>query len=457
MGCWWTKYWTRCPGTARLARTRLLAAKTRPPAGGGRGMERPRRIIIGRSRRGRGLALGVVALLAASLGSAQAMAQDPNVLKVATTAGITTWDPVASFSTEAFYMGNIYEPLLWINPPGSETEFTPALATEWTHSDDGLTWTFQIRPDVTFHDGTPLTADAVVASIEAARTRAGASFIWLPLDTVTATGPLTVEMQLKYAAPMDLVASSLYGAWIVSPASLAAAAALYETDPAADYYADGIDGGTGPYTIEDYTPGSEVLLDAYPGYWAGWDDADHYDKVLVSIMPEALNQQQALDGDDVDIAFNVPAENLGQYEDDPDFTVVREPSFFNYVGLFNTQKAPLDDPKVREALSYAIPYGDIITVGPQGAGTQSRGPVPAGVFPYDETVPQYAYDIEKAKTLLAEAGYPDGGFPMEIDLRLRESERNPVRAAHRGFIRAVGHRCDADPDALQPAVGAGQG
>ena len=77
------------------------------------------------------------------------------------------------------------------------------------------------------------------------------------------------------------------------------------------------------------------------------------------------------------------------YTSNPDYTVVDEPSFFNYVGLFNTGKAPLDDPKVRQALSYAIPYDDIIKVGAQGYGTQSHGPVPAGVFPYDETVPQY--------------------------------------------------------------------
>ena len=81
-------------------------------------MERPRRSVIGRLRPSRILALGMVAMLAASVGGATAAAQDPNVLKVATTANITTWDPVASFSTEAFYLANIYEPLLWINPPG---------------------------------------------------------------------------------------------------------------------------------------------------------------------------------------------------------------------------------------------------------------------------------------------------------------------------------------------------
>ena len=362
----------------------------------------------GLTRRGRLLALGAMALLAASLGGAPVAAQTPNVLKVATTADITTWDPVKSFSTEAFYLANIYEPLLWVNAPGAAEQFTPALATSWDVSADGLTWTFHLRDGVTFHDGEPLTADAVVASIEAAKDHAGASFIWLPLDTVSAVDPLTVEMKLTYAAPMDLVASSLYGAWIVSPKALAAVAAD-ET-----YFESGVDGGTGPYTIESYTPTAEVLLKAYPDYWGGWSDVKHYDKVLVSIMPEALTQQQALDGGDVDLAFSVPLENIDSYRSNPDYTVLEEPSFFNYVGLFNTQKAPLDDPKVRQALSYAIPYADIISVGAQGFGTQSHGPVPAGVFPYDASVPQYTTDIEKAKALLAEAGHPGGGFSMEI-------------------------------------------
>ena len=265
-----------------------------------------------------------------------------------------------------------------------------------------------LREGVTFHDGEPLTADAVVQSIQAAKERAGASFIWLPLDTVTATDATTVTMTLKYAAPMDLVASSLYGAWIVSPKALAAAAA----DEA--YFEAGIDAGTGPYTIESYTPDKEVLLTAYDGYWGATDDIDHYDKVLISITPEAVTQQQMLDGGDVDLALSLPLENIDSYSSNPDFTFIEEPSFFNYVGYFNVNNKPLDDVRVRQALSWAIPYDDIVTVGAQGYGTQSRGPVPAGVFPYDASVPQYTQDLDKARQLLTEAGYEGGGFDLEL-------------------------------------------
>ena len=145
------------------------------------------------------------------------------VLRIANTANITTWDPVKSFSTEAAYMGNMYEQLLRINPPGAEERFTPLLAESWESSADGLVWTFYLRPDVFFHDGEPLTAEAVKLSIEAAAARGGASFIWLPLDTITVVDDLTVQFNLKWSAPLDLIASSLYGAWIISPQALAAA------------------------------------------------------------------------------------------------------------------------------------------------------------------------------------------------------------------------------------------
>jgi peptide/nickel transport system substrate-binding protein len=344
----------------------------------------------------------------------------PAILNVAATANITTWDPVKSFSTEALYMANIYEPLLRINPPGSTDAYTPVLATSWEPSSDGLTWTFHLRSGVTFHDGEKLTADAVKQSIEAAAAKGGASFIWAALDKISAKDELTVEMKLKYAAPMDLVASSLYGAWIVSPKALAAAAADDK------YFEKGVEAGTGPYVLESYTADKEVLLSKYDGYWGGWT-GPHYDKVLVSITPEAAVQQQMLDGGQADLALSLPLENIAAYKDNPDFTFVDEPSFFNYVGFFNTLRKPLDDPKVRQALSYAIPYDDIITIGAQAYGTQSRGPVPAGVFPWSDQTPQYKQDLDKAKSLLAEAGHADGGF--KINLTYAAENQNEARFA----------------------------
>ena len=348
----------------------------------------------------------------------------PKVLKIANTANITTWDPVASFSTEAAYLANSYEQLLRINPPDAPEKFTPLLAKSWESSADGKTWTFHLRENVKFHDGEPMNAAAVKASLEAAKDHGGAAFIWWMLDSVEVVDDLTVKLNLSTAAPMDLIGSSLYAAWIVSPKALEAAAADE------NFWSDGKSYGTGPYMVESYTPDAEIVFTRNEDYWGGWSD-NQYDKVLVQIVPEATTQQQMLEGGEVDLVSRIPIENYDTFKNNPDYTYYEEPSFFNYVGYFNTLRPPLDNPKVREALSYAIPYDDIITIGAKGLGTQSRGPVPAGVWPWSPDVGQYTYDLQKAKDLLKEAGYEGGGF----DLRLTYAAENDTEAAFAPLIK----------------------
>lgn len=348
----------------------------------------------------------------------------PQVLKIANTANITTWDPIESFSTEAAYMANVYEQLLRINPPGSAEQYTPLLATSWESNADGTVWTFNLREGVTFHDGELMNADAVVKSLDAARERGGASFIWWMVDSIEAVDDLTVQFNLSASAPIDLVASSLYGAWIVSPKALDAAAADE------NYWANGAEAGTGPYFIESYVPDQEIVFQKFENYWGGWQD-DQFDTVLVQIIPEALTQQQLLESGSVDLVTSIPRDNYGSFKDNPDYTYFEEPSFFNYVGFFNTLRPPLDNVKVRQALSYAIPYNDIIQIGVKGLGTQSRGPVPAGVWPWSPDVKQYTYDIDKAKELLKEAGYENGGF----SLRLTYAAENATHEAYAPLIK----------------------
>jgi peptide/nickel transport system substrate-binding protein len=348
----------------------------------------------------------------------------PKVLKIANTANITTWDPIASFSTEAAYLANSYEQLLRINAPDAAEKFTPLLAKSWESSADGKTWTFHLRENVKFHDGEPMNAAAVKASLEAAKDHGGAAFIWWMLDSVEVVDDLTVKLNLSTAAPMDLIGSSLYAAWIVSPKALEAAAADE------NFWSDGMSYGTGPYMVESYTPDAEIVFTRNEEYWGGWSDGQ-YDKVLVQIVPEATTQQQMLEGGEVDLVTRIPIENYATFKDNPDYSYFEEPSFFNYLGYFNTLRPPLDNPKVREALSYAIPYEDIITIGAKGLGTQSRSPVPAGVWPWSPEVGQYTYDLQKAKDLLKEAGYDGGGF----DLRLTYAAENDTEAAFAPLIK----------------------
>lgn len=331
----------------------------------------------------------------------------PLVLKYASSANITTWDPIASFSTEAAYMANLYEQLLRVNPPGSPEPYTPLLAESWEKSDDGLVWTFHLRPNVKFHDGQPMNADAVVKSIMLAKEKAGASFIWLPLSTVEAMDDMTVKFTLSYAQPLELIVGSEYAAYIISPKALDAAAADE------NYWSAGVDAGTGPYMIESYTADQELVLTQFPDYWGGWQDGQ-YQKVLVQFVPEATTRQQMMESSDADIVTSIPGDSYASFENNPDYSITTEPALFNYTAFFNTLRPPLDDPKVRQALSYAIPYADIISIGASGRGTQSHGTAPNGVFPYSTDVKQYAFDLEKAKALLKEAGHEGGGFSLKL-------------------------------------------
>jgi peptide/nickel transport system substrate-binding protein len=182
--------------------------------------------------------------------------------------------------------------------------------------------------------------------------------------------------------------------------------------------------------VDSYTPDQEIVFKKYEGYWGGWSP-DNFDIVLSMIVPEATTQQQLLEGGEVDLASLIPLENLDTFKTNPDYTVYEEKSFFNYIGFFNTLRPPLDNPLVRQALSYAIPYQDIIDIAFTGLGTQSRGPVPEGVWPWSDQVNQYTYDMDKAKELLDQAGYGDGGFTI----RLTHASENPAETLFAPLIK----------------------
>ena len=352
--------------------------------------------VIRHRSRIRRVAIASAVFLGVATLSLPSSAQGAAILKVATSSAVTTWDPIQSFSTEAFYMANIYEPLLWKNAVGAKTDYTPAIASSWSHSTDGLVWTFKIRSGATFHDGTPVDAAAVKASLEASKKSGGASFIWDPVKTFDAPNSTTLVMNLSYSAPMDLIASSTYGAWIVSPKALAAVS----KDP--KYFESGLDGGSGPYKIQSYKAGSEVVLTSYNKYWS--KIAPAYSIVDILITPDGVTAQQMMTSGQVDWANNIPLTSVPSFKKDPNYKVTQYASPFNFVGYFNTLRAPLDNPKVRQALSWAIPYRDIVAIGGQGYGSQARGPVPNGIFPYDSKTPYYTKNLVRAKQMLAAAG-----------------------------------------------------
>jgi peptide/nickel transport system substrate-binding protein len=349
-------------------------------------------------------------LLAAALGPALTACRNepstqggPSLLRLASVETLTTWDPRASAADEPLYLANVYEPLLYSNPPGSTEPFSPCLATSWEVSKDGLTWTFHLREGVKFHDGTPLTSAAVKYSIEATKALGvGSSYIWFPVADITTPDDYTVEITTKYPVPLDRVASSMYGAWIFSPKTEGKSRAWWNVPHEA---------GTGPYELVSYKPDQEVVFKRFPDYWGGWKPGQ-FSQVVVQQVLDPTTQRQMLESGQVDIVDGLSFDDVPALQNNPDVRIVKLHSEQNEMLLFNTQRKPLDDVLVRRALSYALPYEDLLTAGANGYGEISQGPIPHDLYPHDAEMGQYTTDLDKARQLLAEAGYPNGGFKL---------------------------------------------
>lgn len=328
----------------------------------------------------------------------------PNVFVYAHPTTFPDLDPARSFSNDSAVLSNCYETLTFYNPPGSDEILSPMLATSWETNDDATEWVFHLREGVTFQDGEPFNAAAVKYSIEKTmEIGMGAAYIWDPVEEIEVVDDYTVKFKLSYAAPLDLIASSGYGAWIYSPKT-------YEAHDS-DWFNEGHCAGTGPYTIESYERGSRLVMTRNEDYWGGWREGQ-FDKVVFEISEDPLVVQQMIEAGTADFTYGVPPDNLSALDARDDIVVYTNPSYQNLLGLLNTQKPPLDNKLVRQALSYSFPYAQFIEGVMQGRATQAHGPVPAGMWGHSDDLFQYHYDLDKAKELLAKAGYPDGGFDL---------------------------------------------
>ncbi len=330
---------------------------------------------------------------------------------------ILDWDPSVEFSAGTIVLNNIYETLLRYDP--ARSRFIPILATDYTASDDGMRWTFKIRKGVKFHDGSAVNAQAVKYSIERTmKLGKGAAYIWDPVDKIVVLDDHTVRFDLKYPAPIDLISSCTYSAFIVSPTSVKA--------NADDWLSKGNEAGSGPYQIKRFKMGDEVVLSAFKDYWQGWK-ANQFEIVVIKRVSETTSRRQLIEKGDADITFALPAEDIEALKTSSNVQVTVSQSFQNMFLFFNTVKKPLDNKLVRQALSYAFPYDDVVKYAFGGYATKSRGPIPVGLWGHGKELKQYSYDLNKARQFLAQAGYPDGGLKLLLTyLSGDESEKKTV-------------------------------
>lgn len=331
-------------------------------------------------------------------------APTPNVFVYATDGVFNDLDPAVSYSGEHVVLANCYETLTFYNPPGSAETLSPKLATRWETNDDATEWVFYLREGVKFHSGNPFNAGAVKAAIE--NTRAvgtGASYLWDPVQEIEVVDDYTVRFKLSYPAPLDLIASATYAAWMYD-------AQVY-AEKGTEWFNEGHCAGTGPYIIESWERNTRLIMTRNEDYWGGWREGQ-FDKVVFELTEDNSVLQQKIEAGTAHFTYNIPPDNLPMVETNPEIVAHKTPSFQNLVGLLNTQKPPLDNKLVRQALSYSVPYSQFVEGVLQGRGTQARGVVPVGMWGHGDDLFQYTHDLDKARELLAEAGYPNGGFNL---------------------------------------------
>jgi peptide/nickel transport system substrate-binding protein len=310
---------------------------------------------------------------------------------------MTSWDPSTDYSNEIIAMQEMYETLTHYN---SQTkQVTPLLATSWSSSDEGKTWTFHLRHGVTFHTGRPLTAADAAASIQRTiKLNQGAAYIWSAVSSITAPSTYTLVIHCKYASPIDLISSSDYGAYIFDTQAA-------PTADLAKWFAAGHDAGTGPYTVESNTPNAEVALTLkeYPKYWAGWS-GNHFTQVAFRVTPEASTAAQLVDQGQVSFVEQLTPQLWKAQVGQSSVQTTSNASWQNLLAFFNTASGPMANENFRKAVSSAINYQGFVAA-LQGGVVRTPGIIPAGLLGYNAQAPQYTYDLAKAKSYLKASGY----------------------------------------------------
>ncbi len=320
-----------------------------------------------------------------------------DTLVYAAYADIKDWDPSVAFSMEIVMLLGVYEPLVWYNPPGYVKQLRPALATSWEKSSDGLTWTFHLRKGVKFHDGEPFNAAAVKYSIERTmKMKKGAYYIWSAVKAIKVVDDFTVQFILKEPAPIDLIASSQYGAYIFSPKS---------AEKGTDWFMQGHDAGTGPYRVASWEKSQQVVLKKFDDYWGGWT-GNHFDRIIIKVVLEKSTQAQMIKSGEADFASLVPVDTLQALKKAPGVEVLTPNSWKNSMFLINTQKFPTDNIKIRKALCYAWDYDAVIKSIYNGLASKGDGPVPKTMWGHNPNLPKYDFNLKKAAQLIQESGIP---------------------------------------------------
>ncbi len=349
--------------------------------------------------------LAVVALLLGVGALAPVAAQPAGTLVVGLVAEPVNLDPAQVTDLNSNRVGRrIVETLVTF--PDESTQVVPGLAESWAISKDGLKYTFKLRKGVSFHDGTPLNAEAVKFSIERQIipehpfNKLGkypfANYFFGNVKAVEAVDPQTVEFILKEPRASFLAVLTAGAASIVSPTAVRKLGVDYPLTPV----------GTGPFKFVAWDRGQRVVLEKNAGYWK---HPVKIDRVIYRPIVEGQARLTELLTGALDLIVDTPPDFVPQLESNPKVMVLKQVGVHVWYLGINNQKKPFDDKRVRQALNYAVINKEALVRDVlKGTGSFSRGPVLPNTWGADAALKAYPYDPERAKKLLAEAGYPSG-------------------------------------------------
>lgn len=313
-------------------------------------------------------------------------------------------------------MYHIYDGLVQFK--NSNLEVEPALAESWTPSEDGTVWIFNLRQDVKFHDGTDFNADAVVFSfkrlIDENHPYYGMGdysyFDWLLADAikdVKAVDEYTVEISLNDKFAPFLTYLGYYSEFIVSPTAVKKYGQDFFKNPV----------GTGPFKFTEWKKDEYIKLSANEDYW---DEKPEINTLIWKVVPDDSTRLMELESGQVQAIKHISPNQLDKIKSN-DQLVLKQCAGANiFFASFNTEKKPFNDLRVRQAVNYAIDMDKLVNSSYEGLATRAVNPMPPTIFGFNNDVKAYPYDPEKAKELLAEAGYPNG---LNIELNVFSEAR----------------------------------
>ncbi|MQA96743.1 MAG: ABC transporter substrate-binding protein [Streptosporangiales bacterium] len=274
----------------------------------------------------------------------------------------------------------------------------PGLARSWEVSEDGRTMTLRLRDGVTFHDGTPLDAEAVKYNLDRlldTDVEVPQRAAYTVIDNVEVVDDSTVRLNLSNPSPALPSALSASTAGIISPTSAEKRGNSYKniTHPV----------GTGPYTFQSFRSGDRVVFQRYDAYWGR---KPHYRRVVFRLTPEAATRESQLRAGQAEMIILPPVSDLKALQQSPDTDVLIAPSDRTIFIALDTTEPPLDDKRVRQALNYAVDKKALVDNLMFGAAKPLDSPMAPPVDGYCRTG-GYDYDPQRARQLLAEAGVRD--------------------------------------------------